>query len=595
MTTVPAEVGLNYKLPTWNGDWKTFADYKLAVEFEADGCKPDDLPYLAPRLVRNLTGRAWEACVEVDREKLKKEKGYEYLLEYLRTKRGKEQVDLLGDALEKYFSSGESHRRDGENMADFEMRHAALIRDIAKAMKEVGATEQIPTEIFGWFVINKFIRLDHSDLATVKSQAKTYRLEDVLNALRRMWGGESLGAKDQERRKRNNPAKTYVAVEDEETNSAIWAMDDAGEEDEHGEDDPDWEGSQILFEDSLESLLQDPGNEGIYANFQEAKQRLYRDARRSLDKARTSRGFYPKGKGSGKDHGGKGASGGQGKGSGTPFRGRCMRCGKIGHKAMDCRQGSKANESGSGATNVGFVFSVLEKPCTMPEQATRPEDERDSGPRELAAGTEVDTVFHVTTTLDGDGKDGQVYAALQSANDPKAVLDSGASESIIGANTLQCLYDHYEQLGFNPEEEVTVDRNLHKSFVFGNDQTCSALGLATVNAGLCGSEHALSVHVVEGSTPLLLSSRWLYETGAVINFKTGRAVFPALCGDREIQLERAPSFHLLMPVSAFQGNSEVLHGLFADSTRPDPGLAHLIASTSPPEDERQPSELEGQP
>ena len=101
-----------------------------------------------------LTGRAWEACVEVDREKLKKEKGYEYLLEYLRTKRGKEQVDLLGDALEKYFSSGESHRRDGKNMADFEMRHAALIRDIAKAMKEVGATERISTEIFGWFVIN---------------------------------------------------------------------------------------------------------------------------------------------------------------------------------------------------------------------------------------------------------------------------------------------------------------------------------------------------------------------------------------------------------------------------------------------------------
>ena len=61
-----------------------------------------------------------------------------------------------------------------------------------------------------------------------------------------------------------------------------------------------------------------------------------------------------------------------------------MRCGKIGHKAMDCRQGSKASESGSGATSVGFVFSVRERPCTMPEQAPRPEDEKSPGPQELA-------------------------------------------------------------------------------------------------------------------------------------------------------------------------------------------------------------------
>ena len=109
------------------------------------------------------------------------------------------------------------------------------------------------------------------------------------------------------------------------------------------------------------------------------------------------------------------------------------------------------------------------------------------------------------------------------------------------------------------------------------------------------SEHALDVHVVEGSTPLLLSSRWLYETGAVINFKTGRAIFPAL-SNREVQLERAPSYHLLMPVHAFQGNTEVLHGLFAASDDQDPGLARLIASTSPTEDSRQPSGSEdGQP
>ena len=487
MTTVPADVGLNYKLPTWNGDWKTFADYKLAVEFEADGCKPEDLPYLAPRLVRNLTGRAWEACVEVDREKLRKEKGYEYLLEYLKTKRGKEQVDLLGDALEKYFTSGDSHRREGENMADFEMRHAALIRDMTKAMREVRATEQIPTEIFGWFVINKFIRLEHSDLATVKSQAKTYKLEDVMSALRRMWGGESLGSKDQERRKHNGAVKAYVALEEEEESSTgVWATDEAGEGPE-GEGDQEWEDTQILFEDSLESLLQEPGDETVYANFQEAKQRLYADARRSLNKARTSRGFYPKGKGTGKDGGSKSATSGHGKGNGAPFRGRCMRCGKIGHKAMDCRQG-RASDSGSGATSVGFVFAVQEMPqpsFKVPKTEPGPTRVGAPGPGTDVTGADVDIIYHVSTALEGAGTDGQAYAALQGASQPMAILDSGASESIIGANTLQGLYDSYEQLGFNPEDEVSVDRNLNKSFIFGNDQTCAALGLARVNTGLC--------------------------------------------------------------------------------------------------------------
>lgn len=98
-----ADTGLNPKLPAWNGDWRTFPDYKFAALLELDGCKEDERPLLAPRLVRNLTGRAWECCLEVDRNQLKTPTGVEFLLEHLRAKRGKQQVDLLGDALEKYF------------------------------------------------------------------------------------------------------------------------------------------------------------------------------------------------------------------------------------------------------------------------------------------------------------------------------------------------------------------------------------------------------------------------------------------------------------------------------------------------------------
>ena len=145
---------------TWNGEWRTYSDYRLAVELEADGSKEEELQYLGPRLVRNLSVRAWESCIEIDREKLKTKAGFEYLLQFLREKRGKQQVDLLGDALGKYFQSGEAVRKDAESLSDYELRHGALLRDMTKAMKEVGASNTVPSEIFGWFVLNQLIRLD---------------------------------------------------------------------------------------------------------------------------------------------------------------------------------------------------------------------------------------------------------------------------------------------------------------------------------------------------------------------------------------------------------------------------------------------------
>ena len=77
------EATINPKLPTWSGDWLQWPDYKLSVELEADATSKDDLSRLAPKLVRNLTGKAWETAVGLEREKLKSEDGVNYLLSYL--------------------------------------------------------------------------------------------------------------------------------------------------------------------------------------------------------------------------------------------------------------------------------------------------------------------------------------------------------------------------------------------------------------------------------------------------------------------------------------------------------------------------------
>ena len=92
------QVTVNPKLPTWSGDWATWADYRMSVEFEQDSTAEDDLPKLGPRLVRNLTGKAWEAIGGIDRTALKKADGVDYLLKFLESKRGRLKVDVLGDA-----------------------------------------------------------------------------------------------------------------------------------------------------------------------------------------------------------------------------------------------------------------------------------------------------------------------------------------------------------------------------------------------------------------------------------------------------------------------------------------------------------------
>lgn len=48
------QVTVNPKLPTWSGDWSTWADYRMSVEFEQDSTAEDDLKF--PSWVPALCG-----------------------------------------------------------------------------------------------------------------------------------------------------------------------------------------------------------------------------------------------------------------------------------------------------------------------------------------------------------------------------------------------------------------------------------------------------------------------------------------------------------------------------------------------------------
>ena len=61
--------------------------------------------------------------------------------------------------------------------------------------------------------------------------------------------------------------------------------------------------------------------------------------------------------------------------------------------------------------------------------------------------------------------------------------------------------------------------------------------------------------MVEGPTPLLLSAKISAETSS----GSGKAWFPD-GGNKPLQLERS-NYHLLLPVTGFAGNTEVIKAL----------------------------------
>lgn len=120
--------------------------------------------------------------------------------------------------------------------------------------------------------------------------ANGYKLEDVATAMRKLWGGDSLALKDQERKRGKSLGKIMVNEPYEEP--TVW----------NNTEENDSYSPRLMklalrkarpFLKLLVRLSEDPE---CFANFQEVRKLRYSEARKALDKARTSRGFYPSAK-----------------------------------------------------------------------------------------------------------------------------------------------------------------------------------------------------------------------------------------------------------------------------------------------------------
>ena len=511
---------VNPKLPSWNGDWGAFESFELRVGLEIDSTKEEDLVMLGPRLAKNLTSKAFEWVETLDRSKLKKKDGAQYLVTYLKEQRGKDRVDIMGDALRDFFKKPEVKRREGEEFSEFLPRFRHYSKAVDVALKEVNPEKKMPEEFYGWYLLNESMGLDATDVANIKAKAESYSLRAIENAIRTMWSGGGLAQRDAEKKKMKSLGKAFVTCEKGEGSSIYGVGEQEGDQTEEESEDEDKE----ALESVCAAFLEDPQNEGLLVAYQEAKKKVqYKEARKMLTKSRVNRDFYPmSGKGS-RDR--REGEKGKGKDSTEFFNGDCIRCGKYGHKARNCPQrkkgpSSSTNYAETAEDHSGLVGMV--RPMTM----------------EAAA----------------------VYATMSDGHALRGIIDSGASETIIGVETLQDMWEAYDKMGFDPRQEIRINRTLKKIFVYGNNETGQAIGLAHLNIGLLGREVQIEAHVVDGPTPLLLSAKFLLEHRVSVDFSSGKAWFPD-GGDKPLQLERSPNYHLLLPVTGFAGNKDVIKAL----------------------------------
>ena len=319
----------NPKLPSWSGEWATFKAYELKVGLEIDGTREDERKLLGPRLAKNLVGKAWELIEEVDRAKLREETGAEYLLAFLKKQRGKDKVDLMGDALRDLFMKPDVHRKEGEEFVDYIPRYRAYVKAVDSALKELAPEKKMPEELYGWYLLNVCMRLEPSDVANIKAKAATYSIVDVENTIKVMWSGGGLAQKDQERKKFKSMGKGYLVHDDEVgMTQGIYEVEEE-DEDEAEEDDDD----QEQLEDLAMAMLETPGDEQLLTAYQDAKKKMqYKEARKVLAKSRVARDYYPMNNRFNRRQGGKGGEPRRGKSADKEFNGDCMRCGKFGHK-----------------------------------------------------------------------------------------------------------------------------------------------------------------------------------------------------------------------------------------------------------------------
>ena len=186
----------------------------------------------------------------------------------------------------------------------------------------------------------------------------------------------------------------------------------------------------------------------------------------------------------------------------------CLKCGKTGHKAINCPQNS---QQASAAEMAPFICFAQEESMDEQAWATERAPEKPTTSDAVAAG--------------------------------KAVIDCGATKSIGSARALE------QVMKLSKHGIKKVDTQDRPRFGFGNSSEDRCISTLHLNVQAAEQPGIMRIHALNrGSGPVLLSVSTLKALGAMIDFADGTMVLRHVDANKLLTLEESQTGHLLLPL-----------------------------------------------
>ena len=513
---------------------------------------------VAMNVLAVLEGSSWTQCEDIDLKELEAENGLDVLLRRLDSKWKYDERVKLGSIFDTFFFKVQ--RKPNQSLLDYVTDFHQALRDVQRLKVD------LPEEITGWLMLRR-AALTKDQQHLVQSQVgKTLTLGNVEQSLFLVFGQDFKQSNHQSHRGKSFPkgkgrSNVHHAEDDEHEFQDDWNenyMDTyyENDDDQYYECDEEWDetyfGSQVDWSPTAsewnpseaavedESLFDVEEFDSVYS--------AYADAKSRLAQLRQSRGFYPvvalvDGKGSSMSQGG-GSSKSKGqskkgsnqspyppKGKGIKARGKaiagdlvCLRCGKTGHKAANCKSSSAA---ASGTSSPAKKRPIdLDPMVNMVFQASGDE-------------------FHEIEETYMQGESVVRAGGWVTKEPDMCIQDQGASSFLAGSEYILRYLKWLELQGY-PMDTISF-KKCNKTFRFGGDADGHARWMVELPVHFANISGRMQCFIVFGATPMLLGRPVLEQLGAVVDFGSGKM---RILGGRWTEIERGKQDAMLLRLAA---------------------------------------------
>ena len=441
---------------------------------------------------------------------------------------------------DEFFS--DFQRNKGEELQAYLIRHKTLL----KRMKEVNV--EVPPLLSGWHLLTRagVPRWTHVQLKAMCGGDLDY--DKVSKALVRMFGGDHRPNARDLGRANPSSVKEENYYEDEEE---IWYEEDDWDE---------WYEDEVFEaeedEDDVPEELEDAMDQADEAYVS------YIESRKRMKELALSRGFYPivalgpeaeKGafrnsKGEGKSKGkGKSSPYNKGKGKGKSKGGGFMRRTPFNRRPMSgLRKGPVSSASTTASSEKStFSGSTAQHGPRFKRYRSQNQGVKEV-PEEVTMVEECDTMAEVIGSEVMDQEMEQCFFTVTEVG--KAIVDSGATRTIVGENNWHQWLEKYGTKGTKP----IVSRQIQRQFKFGGGETLTSNYEVDFTAVVHGQMLDITASVVPGATPFLLARPTLEEWGVIHDYKNG---LMKIGSSDWFQPERNGRGHFLLDLMMYRSNN----------------------------------------